>query len=121
MADYSTYLTIINQISSDIKLIDQKATLGSWAIPPPEVVRANSTSIQFRCEDASGSNGSDGWIQYGTKAGLENLFFQINFGDPYSGNNYISTNGFSSNLYTLSYRAKSDGQWFNNSCPTSGH
>ncbi len=122
MGDFSTYITIKNNLNSPLQLDGSAATLGSWKTAPPSWISAQSSSGQFQCLHASGSNGSEGWFSYKTSSELENLYFKINFADPYRDDNYVRTNGFSSNLYTLSYRARSSGgAWWDNSCPTGGH
>ncbi|RAJ77343.1 hypothetical protein CLV59_107110 [Chitinophaga dinghuensis] len=122
MGDFSTYITIKNNLNSPLQLDGSAATLGSWKTAPPSWISARSSSVQFQCLHASGSNGSEGWFIYRTNSEIENLRFKINFADPYRDDNYVRTNGFSSNLYTLSYRARSsNGAWWDNTCPASGH
>lgn len=91
MSDFGCYMIVYNQTSEDLTLSDLPTpSWGSWHVPPPSTLKANTNSARLALVDSSGPAGSEGQFTYKTSAGST---VTATFGCPYSGNNYGSWTG----------------------------
>ncbi|KAK0622259.1 hypothetical protein DIS24_g11239 [Lasiodiplodia hormozganensis] len=62
--DYSSYITIDNQLSCSLTLVNYGTNSGYWEKSPPKSIGGETKSAQFQVKDYWGPYGSDGWVQY---------------------------------------------------------
>ncbi len=131
MANYSCYVELVNNSTSDFTLSDSDDNYGHWTSggSPPSQVKAgtrtgnSSTKYTIHLEDASGAaTGTEGYMTYKTNEGYE---VKMSFTCPYAGHNKGSmqlkanTNGQS---FTLTWEGhNAGGDWIKEGIQTGGH
>jgi hypothetical protein len=121
MADYSCYLTILNQTRQTLTRTSYGESFGYWKSAPPEKMAANSQT-DFQLADKAGPGGSTGWVRFAAAPGV---VFSMSFDDPAgSGDNEckITMSGPATSRYRTYFEARSGGgNWQRNVCPKGGH
>jgi len=125
MADLSCYMTIINNTPHDLSFANKSTSHGYWEIAPPSIIRRFTSSEQFQAKDPSGAAaGSEGSMEYTiTLPETKKTYtFKMKFCCSWSAdNNYCYFVNPNPALFSIYFRAKSDGSFRINDCPESGH
>jgi|1185.fasta_scaffold192956_1 hypothetical protein len=120
MADFSCYVSILNDTPYALTLTKSDDTWGYWKVSPPTTISAFGGSGSFQLADKAGPAGSGGGVEYTVQAPGSGTF-AIKFTDPVEGDNACSISNPDSSLFGVNFYATCETVFGNNSCPRDGH
>ncbi|KAK0507406.1 hypothetical protein JMJ35_010444 [Cladonia borealis] len=108
MPDYSTSITLVNNLPCKLTLVSKSMSDGYWDTAPPDTVNANST-VTFKAKDSVGFYGSKGSFTYKIVDDTVEKTVQLscNFDDPTGDNDNVCDAGTDvlKNLYKVDIRS----------------
>lgn len=104
-ADFGCYITIVNNLRSNLVLISDRDPDGSWDAAPPGTILSNST-VQVHLRDPSGPRGSEGGFIYQlSEPNLPPATLESDFTCPFGSDNEFtaSIKGNGSGVFKVTY------------------